>query len=165
MPIVDYTTYRPEHLSDLAAYLRHLAAVIEDISASSARPRGGNGETTLSYPAIAGAQPARPSGNGVRLVPIADRATFSARWEGKTCPLGNTISFRLLERLSRRPNQLVPCQVLLREVWEGCRSREAVRSAVKVLRQKLASAGMEDLAAAIDGSTAHHYSLRLDGRF
>ncbi len=93
---------------------------------------------------------------------IADRATFCARWGGKSCYLGNTLSFRLLERLAHRPNQLFCYDTLLQDVWESKRSREAVRSVVKVLRQKLRAAGMDDLAQAIDGNAAHHYGLMLD---
>jgi DNA-binding response OmpR family regulator len=71
--------------------------------------------------------------------------------------------FRLLERLALRPNQLVHCNTLLAELWDCDSSPEVVRAAVKILRRKLTSAGMDDLAAAIDGSTAHHYGLMLNG--
>jgi DNA-binding response OmpR family regulator len=97
--------------------------------------------------------------------PIIDGATFCVHWDGRTCRLGNTLAFRLLERLARRPNQLVPCDVLLDELWDGYSSRDAVRSMVRVLRRKLCAAGMEDLALAIDGSTTHHYGLMLAGQF
>jgi DNA-binding response OmpR family regulator len=74
------------------------------------------------------------------------------------------MAFKLLERLARRPDHFVHCDVLLRELWDCHTSREAVRSAVKVLRQKLNAAGMGDLAEAIDGSTSHHYRLMLKRR-
>ena len=48
---------------------------------------------------------------------------------------------------------------------DGKRSEAAVRSVVKVLRQKLATAGMHDLADAIDGTTARHYGLMLRAIF
>ena len=92
---------------------------------------------------------------------IADRATFSVHWANRTCHLGNTVAFRLLERLARRPNQFIHYDVLLQDLWDCHTSSEAVRSAVKILRQKLIAAGMEDLAEAIDGSTSHHYALML----
>jgi DNA-binding response OmpR family regulator len=97
--------------------------------------------------------------------PIADPATFCAQWDGKTCYLGDTLPFWLLERLARRPNQFFRYDTLLQDVWDCKRSREAVRSVVKVLRQKLRAAGMDDLAEAIDGSTAHHYGLTIDRHF
>ena len=101
----------------------------------------------------------------VRRHPTIDTATFCVHWDGRTCRLGNTLAFRLLERLARRPNQLVHCDVLLHELWDNYSSRDAVRSTVKVLRRKLSTAGMENLALAIDGSTTHHYGLMLDRQF
>jgi DNA-binding response OmpR family regulator len=92
---------------------------------------------------------------------VIDRASFTCRWHGRTCFLGNSLPFRLLERLSRRPNHYVSCTQLLDEVWGGVRSRAAIRSVVKVLRQKLSRAGMRDLARALDGRTAGHYVLQL----
>lgn len=165
MPIVDFSPYSPEQLTEQAAYLRQVAAWIEGIASYAAsHPKSSGAAMRAGTPAEP--PPANlPTDNGGRHPPIADRTTFSARWDGKTCHLGNTITFRLLERLARRANQFVSCDVLLQEVWEGRRSREAVRSAVKVLRQKLTSAGMGRLADAIDGNTAHHYRLSLNGRF
>lgn len=103
------------------------------------------------------------NGGGPNGKPLVDPLTFTARWGKKVCFLGNTLPFRLLERLAGRPNQLFRYDILLQDVWDCMRSKEAVRSVVKVLRQKLRSAGMADLAAAIDGSTANHYGLMLDG--
>jgi len=159
MPILDTILPPLEQLADLALRLRQFAGLLEDIVSGACRNQEPNGAATL-FPPVRLAQ---PSGNGSGTPPLADRATFSACWGGRTCRLGNTISFKLLERLARRPNHLVSCEVLLQDVWDGRRSPEAVRSAVKVLRQKLTSAGMDDLAAAIDGSTAHHYRLSLNG--
>jgi uncharacterized protein (DUF2267 family) len=52
----------------------------------------------------------------------------------------------------------------LDELWDRHASRDAVRSTVKILRRKLTAAGMEDLAAAIDGSTSHYYALMIARR-
>jgi DNA-binding response OmpR family regulator len=90
---------------------------------------------------------------------VVDRATFTVRWHGRSCFLGSSLPFRLFERLSRRPNQFVSYEQLYDEVWFAQRSREAVRSVVKVLRQKLIRAGMRGLAQAIDGRTRDHYML------
>ena len=93
---------------------------------------------------------------------MVDETTFRVRWANRTCRLGNTYPFWLLERLARRPNQFVSYEVLFRDVWDDdYTSAEAVRSAVKTLRRKLNAAGMEDLAEAIDGSNSRHYALRL----
>jgi DNA-binding response OmpR family regulator len=95
--------------------------------------------------------------------PLVDSSTFSVFWAGKTCPLRRTILFRLAERLARQPNQYITTDQLLRDVWEGgIKSPETIRSAVRHLRQRLSSAGMEDLAAAIHG-TGGRYGLILDG--
>ncbi len=95
--------------------------------------------------------------------PLVDSSTFSVFWAGKTCPLRRTILFRLAERLARQPNQYITTDQLLRDVWEGgIKSPETIRSAVRHLRQRLSSAGMEDLAAAIHG-TGGGYGLILDG--
>ncbi len=95
--------------------------------------------------------------------PLVDSSTFSVFWAGKTCSLRRTILFRLAERLARQPNQYITADQLLRDVWEGgIKSPDTIRSAVRHLRQRLSSAGMEDLAAAIHG-TGGRYGLILDG--
>jgi DNA-binding response OmpR family regulator len=165
MPILERNVSPLEQLTDLAARLRQFAELLEDIVSAAGLDRTSNGAASTSCSLFPPVRPSQPSGNGSVTPSIADRATFLAHWEGKTCYLGNTIFFKLLERLARRPNHLVSCEILLQDVWERRRSPEAVRSAVKVLRQKLTSAGMGDLAAAIDGSTAHHYRLSLNGHF
>jgi hypothetical protein len=119
---------------------------------------------TTPPPAAASNQPVMPTGNGSTCPSIIDATTFSVRWANRTCRLGNTVAFRLFARLARRPNQLVACETLLDELWDRHTSCDAVRSTVKILRRKLTAAGMEDLAAAIDGSTSHHYALMLAGR-
>lgn len=99
---------------------------------------------------------------GVRPVSgLIDSATFSVRWNGRVCHLGYTVPYRLFVCLSRQPNEFVSHQQLLDDVWGGPRSGSAVRSAVAELRSRLSGAGMKDLAAAIDGSNAGFYGLRL----
>jgi DNA-binding response OmpR family regulator len=109
-------------------------------------------------------QQAESSGDGAARHPIADRATFCVYWADQTCHLGNTVAFRLLERLAHRPNLYIHCNVLLNELWDDHTEREVIRSTVKNLRRKLRAAGMEDLAEAIDGSNSHHYGLMLNRR-
>ena len=94
--------------------------------------------------------------------PKADSASYSVCWRGKTCFLGNNLPFRLFERLVRWPNRFFSHDELLNEVWQGCRSPDAVRSVVKVLRRKLREAGMEELASAINGTVRNHLALTLD---
>jgi DNA-binding response OmpR family regulator len=84
--------------------------------------------------------------------PLLDDATLSVTWKGKSLHLGNTLAFRLLERLARCPNQYVTHLDLLRDVWEDEFTATAtIRSLVRQLRRKLRGAGWTDLAAAIRG--------------
>ena len=96
-----------------------------------------------------------------RSVTLMDLSTFSVRHEGRICFLGNTLPFRLLARLLRRPNNYVSHQILLDEIWDGIRSPEAVRSVVKTLRSKLRDAGLVTLSNSIDGKTRGHYAVFL----
>ena len=95
--------------------------------------------------------------------PVIDRAMLSVLFQGRSCFLGNTLPFRLLDRLLRRPNQFVSYEQLQDDVWNSMPSPESIRSVVKELRRKLRCAGMDGLANAIDGKVARHYSLTLIG--
>jgi hypothetical protein len=95
-------------------------------------------------------------------VPIADPNTLAVRWKGKTCFLGKTLTFKLFARLARRPNHFLSHDLLLDEVWERQVTKEAMRSVVKMLKQKLRQAGMTDLAAAINGRQRECYGLILN---
>jgi DNA-binding response OmpR family regulator len=92
---------------------------------------------------------------------LIDGTLLTVTFRGRTCFLGNTLPFRLLARLAKRPNAYVPHQVLLDDVWQGPRSDSAIRSVVKVLRSKLRKSGLGELADAITGSQRGHYVLRL----
>ncbi len=94
-------------------------------------------------------------------MPVMDYSTFSVQHESTICFLGNTLPFRLLARLLRRPNSYVSHQILLDEIWDGIRSPEAVRSVVKTLRSKLRDAGLVTLSNSIDGKTRGHYAVFL----
>jgi len=93
---------------------------------------------------------------------MIDHNRLQVVFRGRSCVLGNTLPFKLLARLARRPNTYVTYDELLSEVWEGVRSEAAVRSVVKRLRQALRREGMADLAEAIDGTEAGRYCLRVD---
>ncbi len=94
--------------------------------------------------------------------PQVDHSTLSVLWDGRTCQLGYTVLFKLVDRLSRRPNQFVTFDQLLRDVWDGgLRSPDTIRSAVRNLRQRLSDAGMNRLATAIQGR-AGRYGLILN---
>ena len=96
-------------------------------------------------------------------LPNVDYDHLQVMYQGKTCFLGNTLPFRFLARLVRRPNRFFTYEELQQDVWEGPRSDAAIRSVVKRLRQSLRRQGMPELAEAIDGSMAGRYRLRIDG--
>lgn len=93
---------------------------------------------------------------------LVDDSRFAVRWNGRECPLGQTLLYRLFRRLALSLNRYVPNEQLLEEVWGGERSASAVRTAVRNLRRKLEAGGMADLAGVIDGRNPGHYGLRLD---
>src|SRR5580693_1257471 len=86
--------------------------------------------------------------------PLLDESTLSVLWRGKVLHLGQTLSFRLLARLARRPNQYVTHVDLLRDVWDDdelLTATSTIRSLVRELRRKLHHGDMTDLARAIRG--------------
>jgi len=91
-----------------------------------------------------------------------DQEYFTISFDGRTCFFGNSLGFRLLERLARRPNVYLSYEELLAAVWDGVRTDSAVRAVVKRLRDKLRRLEMTKLADALDGSTSGHYALRLN---
>lgn len=93
---------------------------------------------------------------------LIDQPMLSVVYRGKRCFLGNTLPFRLIERLASQPNRYFSNDQLLEEVWHDLVSKEAIRSVVKVLRAKLRQAGMNAIAAVIDGTVRGHYALMLD---
>lgn len=83
---------------------------------------------------------------------IIDPAAKTITFRGCACCLGNTLVFRMIERLARRPNQFISFDRLIRDVWDGQpKSDEAIRSLVKELRDRLRKSGMRRLASSIRG--------------
>ena len=163
MPTADRAPHAVEPSPASMTSLMRVAQLAEEIIAIISETPGLIPSSSLPAPSLA--RIGSIAETDVRRRPIIDGATFCVHWDGRTCRLGNTLAFRLLERLARWPNQLIHCNVLLHEIWDHYSSRDAVRSTVKVLRRKLSMAGMENLALAIDGSTTHHYGLMLAGQF
>jgi hypothetical protein len=96
-----------------------------------------------------------PSGNLV-----IDRNTFTTTYKGKSRELGNTVAFRLLERLAQSPGIYIPINTLIHDVWNGKPvSDEAVQRQASTLGTALKNAGIEGLV--IDGSQPGHYRLIL----
>ncbi len=100
-----------------------------------------------------------PGGNGTVVAerPLLDQSTFSVTWHGKSTHLGHTRSFWLLLLLARHPNQYVPHNDLVNEVWDDDELATAtIRSTVCQLRRRLRRSGMRGLATAIRGHNGHY---------
>jgi len=96
--------------------------------------------------------------NGVQI----DQQLLAVHYQGKSCFLGSTISFRLLKLLIERANTFVTHEVIFECVWTNeDQSPTALRSAIKILRKKLRSSGLDYVADAIKGSQSGHYNLHL----
>ena len=94
-------------------------------------------------------------------IPLADPATLSIIWQGRSCFLGNTLLFWFFERLSRSPNQYISHIDLLEDVWQAQREASTIRGVAKRLRDRLTAAGMREVADAIDGGVPGYYCLNL----
>jgi DNA-binding response OmpR family regulator len=164
MPIVNRTGDSAKLLAQAVALLNQAVELIGKAAPGlSDNVRQGLADMSVHGPTRA-SQPIPPPRNGSARSQITDRANFSVRWGNRTCRLGNTLAFKLLDRLAQRPGLYLHYDKLLSEFWDCHTSPEAVRSTVKILRRKLRAAGMGDLAKAIDGSNSHHYGLKLTGR-
>ncbi len=92
--------------------------------------------------------------------PKLDADTFSVSYGGRICELGNSIAFRLLQRLARRPGVYVHHNRLIEVVWGQRVTASAIHAAVTRLRQRLRTAGLAELADAVEGSEKNHLVLR-----
>ncbi len=94
-----------------------------------------------------------------------DRDHFCVWHRGCRCPLGNTIEFRTIERLGKRPGAYLSVDTLMKDVWEDeVRSRGAVQKTISNLRRKLRDAQLTEVC--LDGSQRGHYRLQIseDGK-
>lgn len=164
MPIVKRTSDSAKLLAQAVALLEQAVELIGEAIPGVLDDLGPGRVGMSAHSPIRGSQHIPASGNGSARPLITDRGDFSVRWGNRTCRLGNTLAFKLLDRLAQRPGLYLHYDKLLSEFWDCHTSPEAVRSTVKILRRKLRAAGMGDLAKAIDGSNAHHYGLKLNGR-
>lgn len=89
--------------------------------------------------------------------PMADSDTFSVRFDGKECELGNTREFALFARLIRSPGIYLSTQTLSDDVWgsEGAQ-KNTIQRTISNLRRKLSKQGMR---IAIDGRNKGHYKI------
>jgi 7-cyano-7-deazaguanine synthase in queuosine biosynthesis len=84
--------------------------------------------------------------------------TFEACFRGNACFLGNTMEYRLLERLSRSLGIFVTYADLREEVWDNDHTEDnTIQRTVSNLRRKLRESGMGEIS--IDGRQQGHYRL------
>jgi hypothetical protein len=89
-----------------------------------------------------------------------DPNTFTVWYKGKSCELGNTVSFHLLVRLNQSPTTAISYQTLADEVWgDEHTETAAIHKQASILGKKLRAAGLEGVK--IDGSLKGHYRLIL----
>ncbi len=90
---------------------------------------------------------------------IIDRSTFTVSYKGRSCFLGYTKPFQLIERLNKA-RRYFSLGELIQDVWpDNVIQGETVQRHVSILRKKLKKAGIEDIV--IDGSEPDHYRLVL----
>lgn len=124
--------------------------------------RPGAEQPYLTVPASAVEMPVGPTARAAEEASgglVVDRGTFAVRWRGKTCGLGHTKEFLLIEYLHRKAGRFVPTIDLMEEVWEGdTPEQNTIQKTVSNLRRKLKDAGMGDLTIKPERG---HYALIL----
>jgi hypothetical protein len=115
----------------------------------------------LSLGAAVRPTPAEGNGAGATAHPktlVLDPEKFEVRFASRTCFLGNTKEYRLLQRLLRRPGVFVSVNSLLDDVWRDSPvEKNTIQRTVSNLRRKLREGRME--AITIDGRQAGCYRL------
>lgn len=103
-----------------------------------------------------------PAGRAADLynTPIVDLLALTVTWRGKSCFVGNNNLLKLMDRLVRRPDQYIPADRLISEVWKNSIVDDTFRSTVRGLKNRLRQARMGKLAAAIR-SNKRTYGLML----
>ena len=122
-----WTKRPPIHLSPLPEEGKQSAEAEERAKSSSVVATGEQAQST--------------SATSSHSILVVDRETFSALYQGKTCYLGNTIPFGLLERLNQRPKAFVSYKALINDVWNDEETNSpAVQKQVSILKAKLKNA-------------------------
>jgi 7-cyano-7-deazaguanine synthase in queuosine biosynthesis len=91
---------------------------------------------------------------------VIDRARFEVTCANASCFLGNTIEFRLLDRLNQSRGRYVAVPTLADEVWQRAEtSKNTVQTTVSNLRRRLRCAGLS--LVIIDGRQKGFYRLEI----
>jgi DNA-binding response OmpR family regulator len=102
-------------------------------------------------------QVAPPDSAGVSSFRL-DPETFKAHFRAQECFLGNTIEYRLLERLWRARGRFVSYATLVKDVWAGYPAeKNTIQRTVSCLRRSLRECAMSEVK--IDGTERSRYRL------
>jgi len=121
-----------------------LTSVRDTLSRIEARIRANAAETDVSGP-VASASGVPESSevqtemNGL----VVDQEQFTVSYKGQECFLGNTIQFRLFERIARKPGKWFSFNELKDDVWSDDLMGDAtVGRTIRLLRAKLKTDGL-----------------------
>ncbi len=91
--------------------------------------------------------------------PTADRGTFTFHYGYGSCFLGNSVEFRLAERLAKTLGVFIDTGKLLEDVWEGRTvQKNTIAKTACNLRRKLNEATVTGIT--IDGGEKDHYRMQ-----
>jgi hypothetical protein len=89
---------------------------------------------------------------------VIDHTKFEARQGNNCCSLGNTLEFRLLDRLHQGRGQYLSNATLMQDVWNDAQvQKNTIQKTISNLRRKLNEEFSTSLV--IDGSQKGHYRL------
>lgn len=83
-----------------------------------------------------------------------DESTFAVHWEGKTCQLGHTQQFRLIQQLEKEPRKFLPFALLATRMG-GCPDDNIAHVKSRLVKT-LQEAGMSELADCIRTQTGYY---------
>ena len=93
--------------------------------------------------------------------PRVNAEELTLHFRGQTYQFGKGLSFKLLERLTKRPGSNVRVDTLIQDIWErqegGSANKKTVQTAVTRLRKKLKQLNVDGLL--INGSTRGCYAI------
>jgi hypothetical protein len=176
--VLRYVDEPPAQAADLALklYRCHAQAVLEGLGAVARQvsdpvawrrvPPNSLFGIAFGRPYLQAAGGAAPTRRESRSAPppsgelVIDEESFAARLGNVSCFLGNTIEFRLLARLNRRPGRYVRIDTLREDVWQDRETAtNTVQRTVSNLRRKLRDAGL--VGVLIEGDQPGNYRLVL----
>ena len=118
------------------------------------------GKSPVAATVPSSTQPAVPPADQTHYgKPTADRDTFTFHYGYGSCFLGNSVEFRLAERLAKSHGVFIDTDKLMEDVWEGRTVRKnTIAKTACNLRRNLKDAGVTGIT--IDGGEKDHYRMQ-----